>query len=777
MDTREVAPEPAASSSNFIRTLVEADNAAGTYGGVVRTRFPPEPNGYLHIGHAKSICLNFGLARDFGGSCNLRMDDTNPSTEDVEYVAAIQRDLAWLGFQPAGEVLYASDYYEQLYAFAVELVNKGLAYVCPLSEEEIRVWRGTVNEPGRESPGRANSVEQNLALLAQMRAGAFPDGHCTLRARIDMGAANMKLRDPLLYRIRHAHHYRTGDAWCLYPMYDFAHPLSDAIEGITHSICTLEFENNRDIYDWLIANCSVPSRPKQIEFARLSLTYTVMSKRKLLELVQSGLMSGWDDPRMPTLAGLRRRGVPAEALRDFADRIGVAKANSTVEIELFENCLRDQLNTSAPRVLAVLRPLRVILEGWAPERVEWLDAPYWPHDIPKEGSRKLPFTRELFIERDDFSLDPPKGFHRLAPGREVRLRHGYIIRCERVEQDAAGEVVALYCSVDLDTKSGGGGRSVKGTIQWVSASHGLTAEVRLYDRLFAVKNPGVGTEGADWKSELNPDSLVVVSDARVEPSVAEEPPGTRYQFERAGYFWRDPVHGAGDALVFNRIVPLRDSWAKTQRAPEPAAPSKARPAPEPAAAVAAPKKAAEARPLTEAQRQASDALQARGLSADDARLLVLDEPLAQFFEEAVGIAEDPKAVASWLLNALLGEARGRAIGELPLSGAALGRLVRLVRDGAITTPAGREVLAELVANGGDPEQIVASRGLGRVSDPSSIRPVVASVVAANADKVAALRAGKVQLMGFFVGQVMKLTGGKADPQVVGELVREAVAEG
>ena len=773
MDTREIAPESvAAPSSNFIRTLVEADNAAGTYGGVVRTRFPPEPNGYLHIGHAKSICLNFGLARDFGGACNLRMDDTNPSTEDVEYVASIQHDLAWLGFEPSGEVLYASDYYEQLYTFAVELVNKGLAYVCPLSEDEIRVWRGTVNEPGRESPGRANSVAQNLALLDQMRAGAFPDGHCTLRARIDMGAANMKLRDPLLYRIRHAHHYRTGDAWCLYPMYDFAHPLSDAIEGITHSICTLEFENNRDIYDWLIANCSVPARPKQIEFARLSLTYTVMSKRKLLELVQSGLMRGWDDPRMPTLAGLRRRGVPPEALRDFADRIGVAKANSTVEIELFENCLRDQLNTSAPRVLAVLKPLRVILDNWQADRVEWLDAPYWPHDIPKEGSRKLPFTGELFIERDDFALDPPKGFHRLAPGREVRLRHGYIIRCDRVEQDASGEVVALHCSVDLDTKSGGGGRGVKGTIQWVSASHGLPCEVRLYDRLFSVKNPGVGAEGVDWKSELNPESLVVVSGARVEPSVVSDPAGTRYQFERTGYFWRDPVDGAGEALVFNRIVALRDSWSRSQKAEETAAPPVAAPAE--VKAPAAPKKAAEARPLDAAQAGRSEALQARGLSADEARLLVLDDGLAAFFEEAVAVAEDAKAVAGWVLNAVLGEARGRAVGELPVTGAALGRLVRLVREGAITTPAGREVLSELVANGGDPEQIVASRGLGRVSDPGSILPAVEAVMAANADKVAAVRAGKVQLLGFFVGQVMKQTGGKADPQLVGELVRKAV---
>ena len=771
MDTRPSAPEAAAPSSNFIRSIVEADNAAGTYGGRVHTRFPPEPNGYLHIGHAKSICLNFGLARDFGGACNLRMDDTNPSTEDIEYVASIQRDLRWLGFEPSGEVLYASDYYERLYAFAEELVRKGLAYVCPLSEEEIRVWRGTVNEPGRESPGRANSVEQNLDLLRRMRAGEFQDGAMTLRARIDMGAANMKLRDPLLYRIRHAHHYRTGDAWCIYPMYDFAHPLSDAIEGITHSICTLEFENNRDIYDWLIANCSVPARPKQIEFARLSLTYTVMSKRKLLELVTSGLMRGWDDPRMPTLAGLRRRGVPPEALRAFAERIGVAKANSTVEIELFENCLRDELNTTAPRVLAVLRPLRVVLTNWPEDRVEWLDAPSWPHDVPREGSRPLPFTRELYIERDDFAVDPPKGFHRLAPGREVRLRHGYIIRCDHVETDASGEVVELRCTVDMDTRSGAGGRSVKGTIQWVSATEGRPCEVRLYDRLFNVKNPGVG-DGGDWRSELNPDSLITVSGAFVEPSVASAPPETRYQFERAGYFWRDPVDVVGDTLVFNRIVPLRDSWAKAQKADEPAAPP---PAPKPAAPkTPSPKKAPEQRALSPEQQARVDAHLAAGLSSDEARMLSSDDDLTRLFEGASGVVKDPKAVAAFLLNTLQGELKGRAVSELPFGGAAIGRLVQLTRDGAITSPAAREVLGELLATGGDPDEIVARRGLGRVADPSAIQPAVDAVVAANADKVAALRGGKTQLMGFFVGQVMKQTGGKADPQLVGELVRKAI---
>ncbi len=757
--------------SNFIRAIVDADNAAGTYGGRVVTRFPPEPNGYLHIGHAKSICLNYGLARDYGGVCNLRMDDTNPTTEDIEYVQSIQNDVRWLGFEP-GAVLYASDYYEQLYAFAVDLVQRGLAYVCPLSEEEIRVWRGTVNEPGRESPGRANTVEQNLELLGRMRAGDFPDGTCTLRARIDMAAANMKLRDPLLYRIRHAHHYRTGDAWCIYPMYDFAHPLSDALEGITHSICTLEFENNRDIYDWLVQSCPVPARPRQIEFARLSLTYTVLSKRKLIELVQSGLMSGWDDPRMPTIAGLRRRGVTPEALRDFADRIGVAKANSTVEVELLENCLRDNLNTQAPRVLAVLRPLKVILENWDAERVELLDASYWPHDVPKEGSRPVPFTRELYIERDDFLEEPPAGYHRLAPGREVRLRYGYIIRCTGVEKGPDGEITAIRCVVDPESRGGqtADGRVVKGTIHWVSASHALPCEVRLYDRLFAVKAPGVGQEGADWKSELNPDSLITLPGAFIEPSVANDAPGVRYQFERLGYFWADPVESAPGKLVMNRIIALRDTRPKAEKVEKAPAPRAAPPA-SPMKA----KKPSEVRPLDPAQTARADALVARGLSADDARALASDPELLSFFEAADGVAEDPKAVANWVCNALVGEAKGRPISTLPLQGSALGRLVVLQREGALATPAAKEVLAELVRAGGDPDAIIAARGLSRVSDPDQLAGVIDALIAENPGQAAGVRAGKTGLLGFFVGQVMKRTGGRADPQVVSELLKRALS--
>ncbi|MDR7544471.1 MAG: glutamine--tRNA ligase/YqeY domain fusion protein [Armatimonadota bacterium] len=551
-------------SPNFITDIIDDDLRRGRYRRVV-TRFPPEPNGYLHIGHAKSICLNFGLALDYGGECNLRFDDTNPETESVEYVEAIKRDVAWLGFQWSRE-LYASDYFERLYFMAEQLIAAGKAYVDSLSEDEIGVYRGTVTEPGRPSPYRDRSVEENLDLFRRMRAGQFPDGAHVLRAKIDLTSRNMKLRDPVLYRIVHARHYRTGDAWCIYPLYDFAHPLSDAIEGITHSLCTLEFENNRAIYDWLVENlrgtCGLPSssRPYQYEFARLNLDYTVLSKRKLIRLVEGGYVHGWDDPRLPTLSGLRRRGVTPEAIREFANRIGVARANSRVDPAIFEAAVRDDLNYRAPRVLAVLRPLRVVLTNLPDATVEYLQAPYWPHDVPRTGERVVPFSRELYIERDDFLEHPPKGFHRLTPGGRVRLRHAYVIRCDEVVRDGHGQVVELRCSYDPDTlgKPPAGG-PVRGTIHWVSAAHAVPAEIRLYDRLFLVPDPEAGD--GDFTAHLNPQSLVVVN-GWVEPSVLGDPPDTRYQFERLGYFWPDPVDSRPDHLVFNRIVTLRDSWAK-----------------------------------------------------------------------------------------------------------------------------------------------------------------------------------------------------------------------
>jgi glutaminyl-tRNA synthetase len=566
---------PPAPGRNFIRDLVDRDRAAGKYGGRVVTRFPPEPNGYLHIGHAKSICLNFGLAQEYGGTCNLRFDDTNPATEDLEFVESIQRDVRWLGFDWGPNLFHASDYFEALYGFAVQLVRLGEAYVCSLSEDEIREQRGTVTEPGRNSPYRDRPIEESLDLLARMRAGEFPDGAHVLRARIDMAAPNMKLRDPLLYRIRRATHYRQGDAWGIYPLYDFAHPLSDAIEGITHSLCTLEFENNRDIYDWLVDTLPFPEPPRQTEFARLNLTYTLMSKRKLLELVERPFVAGWDDPRLPTLAGFRRRGFTPEAIRDFCERIGVAKANSTVDVTLLEHCQREDLNPQVPRVMGVLRPLKVVVENYPEDRVEELDAPFYPRDVPKEGSRKVPFSRTLYIERDDFAEEPPKGFHRLAPGREVRLRYAYLIRCESVVKDADGEIVEVRCSYDPESRGGNApdGRKVPGTLHWVSAAHSVPVEVRLYDRLFKVERPDL--EEGGFEIHLNPNSLETLADARLEPGALDAALGERLQFERQGYFFRDPVDSTADHPVFNRTVPLRDSWANEVQKQAPAAPTPA----------------------------------------------------------------------------------------------------------------------------------------------------------------------------------------------------------
>ncbi|HEY3247883.1 MAG TPA: glutamine--tRNA ligase/YqeY domain fusion protein [bacterium] len=559
MDERLVSP-------NFITEAIDADLRAQRYPGV-RTRFPPEPNGYLHIGHAKSICLNFGLAIDYAGACNLRFDDTNPETESLEYVNAIKDDIGWLGFRWAEE-RYASDYFERLYACAEQLISDGKAYVDSLSSDEISEYRGTIAQPGRPSPYRDRGVEENLDLFRRMRAGEFPDGAHVLRAKIDLASPNMKLRDPVLYRIVHAAHYHAGDGWRIYPLYDFAHPLSDATEGISHSICTLEFENNRAIYDWLIeqlrGKCGLPSspRPYQYEFARLNLDYTVLSKRKLIRLVADGHVSGWDDPRMPTLSGLRRRGVTPEAIREFCYRIGVAKTNSRVDPATFEAALRDDLNPRAPRVLAVLRPVRVVLTNYPAGEEEWIEASYWPRDVARTGSRRVPLSREIYIEQDDFMEDPPPGYHRLVPGGRVRLRHAYVIRCDEVIKDDRGEVRGLRCSYEPDTLGKKpSGSPVKGTIHWVSVGHALPADVRLYDRLFTAADPEA--EDDDLAAGLNPRSLVVAA-GFVEPSVREDAADTRYQFERLGYFWQDPQDSRPDRLVFNRIVTLRDSWSRTQ---------------------------------------------------------------------------------------------------------------------------------------------------------------------------------------------------------------------
>lgn len=548
---------------DFIREMVADDVATGRFGRAPATRFPPEPNGFLHMGHAKSICLNFGIAQEFGGTCNLRFDDTNPATEDIKYVESIQRDVQWLGFQWDG-LYYASDYFEKLYDIAEMLVQQGKAYVDDQNEEQIRTNRGTVTSAGTPSPWRDRTVEENLDLLRRMKAGEFPDGAKVLRAKIDMAHPNMIMRDPLLLRIRHAHHYRRGNDWCIYPLYDFAHGLSDAIEGITRSLCTLEFKDAREIYDWLVREAGFEHPPTQIEFARLELDYTVLSKRKLLRLVNEGHVSGWDDPRMPTIAGLRRRGVRPEAIRAFADVIGVARKDARVEYATYEHAVRNDLNMEVPRRLCVLNPLKVVLTNYPEGQVEQLEAQDYPHDVPKTGSRAMPFSRELYIDRDDFMEDPPKKFYRLAPGREVRLRFGYFITCQDVVKNDAGEIVELHCTYDPATRSGSSpdGRKVQGTIHWVSAPHAADVEVRLYDRLFAQPDPDDVPEGQDFLSALNPQSLVIIAHAKAEPGVLDDPLGSRYQFERVGYFYAEPEDSTPEKRVFNRIVGLRDSWAK-----------------------------------------------------------------------------------------------------------------------------------------------------------------------------------------------------------------------
>ena len=760
---------------DFIRTIVRDDVAGGKHPGGVVTRFPPEPNGFLHIGHAKSICLNFGVALEFGGRCNLRFDDTDPAKEDTLFVEAIKDNIRWLGFDWSEGLYNASDYFEELYRFAVQLIERGGAYVCSLSEAEIRETRGTVTEPGRESPYRDRSVDECLDLFARMRDGEFPDGAHVLRAKIDMASPNMKMRDPVIYRIRHVTHHHTGDAWPIYPMYDFAHPLSDALEGVTHSLCTLEFENNREFYDWILEQVDVPSTPRQIEFARLNLDYTVMSKRRLLELVEEKHVAGWDDPRMPTLAGLRRRGYTPEAIRSFCHSVGIAKSDNTVEMGQLEYFIRDDLNRKAPRVLAVGRPLRVVLSDYPEDRVEELEAPCYPHDVPKEGSRTVPFSGELYIERDDFLEDPPKGYHRLAPGREVRLRHAYIIRCDEVVKDpATGEVTELRCSYDPRTRSGSdtSGKKVQGTIHWVSAAHALEAELRLYDRLFSVPDPQ-GDPERDYREMLNPKSLETVK-GLVEPSLGAARPGERFQFERLGYFSADPDSTAG-ALVFNRTVTLRDSWLKIVQRGDGSASRRTRRAqiaPKSRAQIQVERKLPEHTELTPVQRSRMDHYRDRlGLAAGDALLLASDDDLAGFFEEAARAHDNPKSVANWVIHELRAHLKEKPLESLSLTPETLAELVALIDAQTISGNAGKQVFAEMVEQGGRPADIVERLGLRQVADAEQLEPVVDAVITANPDNVALYRQGKTNLLGFFVGQVMKSTQGKANPRLVNELLR------
>jgi glutaminyl-tRNA synthetase len=781
---------------DFLRDIIEADLAAGRHQRVA-TRFPPEPNGYLHIGHAKSICLNFGLALEYSGTCNLRYDDTNPAKEDVEYVEAIERDVRWLGFAPTG-VLFSADYFPRMYELAEKLIRDGRAYVCDLNDEQIREYRGTLAEPGRPSPWRDRSVEENLALFHKMRAGDLPDGACVLRAKIDMASANMKMRDPLLYRIRHAHHHRTGDQWCIYPMYDYAHPIEDAIEGITHSICTLEFENNRELYDWVLehtnASGSAPA-PRQYEFARLALDYTIMSKRKLMQLVQGQHVEGWDDPRMPTLAGLRRRGFSAKAIRAFCDMIGISKANSTVDYGKLEYCVRDDLNRGAPRALAVLRPLELELTNEAALReAPVARAPFYPPDVsaeadppvPPDAQRALPLSARLFIEQDDFRDDPPAGYQRLAPGRTVRLRYGPCITCDEVVRDHSGAPVRLRCSVIPETAGGknpSDGRKVFGVIHWVDAATSVLAEVRLYEQLFAVAKPGEA--GVDFLTQLSPSSLEVIRDARVEREVAATAPGARWQFERVGYFVADSEDHRPDRPVFNRIVALRDkakaaeaSEAKAGEGAGGEASSAARP--ENAKAKTRPKTRSPQEYRAEARARDADLAaayqraQTLGLSAAEADLVSGDRATATLFADAAA-ERDPKQVARWIINELprvLGE---REVADVAISAPHLAELIGLVERGEVTASAAKDLLAAMVESGRAPTALADERGVRGALSAAQLAELVEGVVAAHAEKVEQYRAGKTGLLGFLVGQVVKASGGKAQAPAVSQLLTERLA--
>ena len=782
-------------TSNFVRDIIDEDLRKGTHQGRVVTRFPPEPNGYLHIGHAKSIVLNFGIAEDYASRaetlCRLRFDDTNPSTESEEYARSIEDAVRWLGYEP-DDVRHASDYFEQFYDYAVTLIEKGLAYVDSQTEEEIREHRGTVTEPGTPSPYRDRSVEENLDLFARMKAGEFEDGAHVLRAKIDMASPHMIMRDPLLYRIRHAPHYRRGEKWCIYPMYDFAHCLEDAIEGVTHSLCTLEFDNNRRLYDWVLEHClpkeELPRRPHQYEFNRLNLTYTVMSKRKLLQLVEEGTVEGWDDPRLPTLAGLRRRGVPPAAIRAFCEAVGVTRSPGRVQLGRFEHAVRDYLNDRAPRVMAVLRPLKVVIEnfaeatGCAEDEADMLEADYWPHDIQdREGTRPVPFTKELYIERDDFRQDPPEGFYRLAPDREVRLRHGYFLTCTGVETDRDGRVTALRGRIDPETRSGDAsdGRSPAGTIHWVSATEGVPFQVRLYDRLFTVEAPDDGDE--DFHEHLNPDALVELEGV-LEPSVQKDlqndsahsdPPVRRYQFERQGYYWPDPEDASPDAIVFNQIVPLRDTWSEDASAMSAADQEARRRAKERRRrkqrerALAGQRDPAE--DLAPEQRERFERYRdVLGLAHDDAAILAERTALADFFEAALEAHDRPQSVANWTVNELLRELKDASLAAsleaLPFGGPAFGRLVALSDEGTISAQAAKKVFSEMLATGTDPEQIVEKRNLRRIDDTDMLREAAEQVISSHPEEAERYRTGETKLLGFFMGQLMRATRGKADAQ-------------
>jgi len=768
------SPEPASTPSNFIRDIIDQDLESGRHTNVV-TRFPPEPNGYLHIGHAKSIVLNFGIAKDYDGRCHLRFDDTNPETESEEYAESIRESVRWLGYEWDEHLYYASDYFELFYEYALKLIRKGLAYVDSLDEETIREYRGTVLKPGKESPYRSRSVEENLDLFRRMREGEFANGEHVLRARIDMASQNMKMRDPLLYRIKHAEHYRSGDDWCIYPMYDLAHPLEDAIENVTHSLCTLEFDNNRELYDWVLENClepeELPTRPRQYEFSRLNLDYTVMSKRKLLQLVDGGFVDGWDDPRMPTLAGVRRRGITPEAVRNFAEAVGVTKVDGRTDIGLFEHTIRDSLNHEAPRVMAVVDPLKVTITNFPEGEVDEVEASYWPHDVPKEGSRRVPFTRELYIERSDFMEEPVAGFYRLAPGREVRLRYAYFITCHDVVKDDSGNVIEVLATYDPESRGGDApdGRKVRGTLHWVSAGEGVPAEFRLYDRLFKVADPD--SAEPPFTDHLNEASLTIRK-GFVEPSVLGDEADTRYQFERLGYFWQDPIDSTSEQLVFNRIVSLRDSWSGRSDTTAKAEPQKPKRKPNKQGATSGGRRDP-VELLDDTGLARFGDLQSRyKINRDDAAVLAADPVLTDFFRSSASESTRHQAVANWILHEVRREMKARGATSIDIAPADFVRLVELVEEATINSSAGQRVLAAMMDGGGTPDEIVEREGLIQESDTSALAPIVDAVLSENEAKVAEYRGGKTGVLGFFTGQVMRRTHGRANPQVVQALLRE-----
>ena len=743
-------------SKDFLRTIVEEDLKSDKNTEVI-TRFPPEPNGFPHIGHAKSIAINFGIARDYKGHCNLRMDDTNPTKEDTKYVEALKDAVEWLGFDFGDNPYFTSDYFPKIYDYAITLIKMGKAYVDSQTEEEIRENRGTVTQAGKRSKYGERSIEENLDLFQRMKDGEFKDGEHILRAKIDMSAANMKMRDPLLYRIRHANHFRTGDEWCIYPMYDFAHCLSDYIEGISHSICTLEFENNRDIYNWVLTELELESpRPYQHEFARLGINYTVMSKRKLLELVEGGQVNGWDDPRLPTIAGYKRRGYTPESILNFCDQIGIAKANSMVDVAQLEFCIRDDLNTKVPRVMCVLDPLKVTIVNY--EGSEEIDAPYYPHDVPKEGSRKLPFSREIYIERDDFMENPPKGYFRLTPTQPVRLKHGFIISCKEVVKDANGNIVEIKAEYSPESRSGSdtSGIKVKSAIQWVSAKEAKAVEVRLYDRLFLEEAP----EGVE---DLNPDSLKIIKNAFIEPAVITEKPDERFQFERQGYFYADPIDYSDENPVFNKIVGLKGSWDTKTKKTENVAKPQAKKEQIDGEVVA----------MSETQKVLFGKYTSElKLNSEVANTLARDEQLSAFYEETLSVLNSPVSLANIITNEVARELKHMQVSELKFNTKQIAELIQMLDDKTISNKIAKQVFEEMAKSGENPTRIVEAKGLVQISDPAKILPIIDEIIAKNPDNVTKFKAGNTKLLGFFVGQVLKATGGKANPQVVNKLVAE-----